>query len=291
MQGKKVLVTGSEGQLGSSVLKLREEFPRINFSTADIKELDITIREDVERFLILDNPDFVVNCAAYTAVDDAEKNEDSAFAVNKSGPGNLAVECRKYGIPLIHISTDYVFSGKGKKPYLEDDPAGPVTAYGRSKLAGEREVIDSGVSGMIIRTSWLYSEFGNNFVKSMIRLGQSRPEISVVNDQYGSPTYAEDLARAILTIINDKAEILKHQQPAGIFHFSNQGICTWHDLALAVMEYKGINCRIIPITSEEYPRPAKRPGYSVLDTKKIRDIFTIEIPHWRVSLLSCIKNL
>lgn len=288
MNRKKVLVTGSDGQLGSSLLKLKNDFQLLKIIPSDLKELDITSRNGVYNYIMTHHIDYIINTAAYTAVDKAENEESLAFSVNSTGPQNLALVCKTENIPLIHISTDYVFSGTSKNPYKETDPTEPAGVYGRSKLAGETCILDSGVNGLIVRTSWLYSEFGSNFVKSMIRLGNSKAEIGVVFDQTGSPTFAENLAHSILTIINGYADGTFVVEPAEIYHYTNQGSCSWFDLAKSVMELAKINCKVKPITTDEFPLPAKRPQYSVLDTTKIRHKFGLDIPNWHESLSRCI---
>ena len=291
MGRKQVLITGSDGQLGSSLLKLQNDFLSLELIPSDLADLDISRQDQVKDFLSSRPFDYVVNCAAFTAVDKAEQYETAAFEVNQLGPKNLAETCEALKIPLIHISTDYVFSGEANMPYKENDLPGPLTAYGRSKLGGENSVLDSGVYGLIIRISWLYSEFGGNFVKSMLKLGSERRELGVVFDQIGSPTYAGDLALAILKILNGFAAGNIVLERTKIYHYCNQGICSWYDLAQAVMDIGELNCRIHPITTKEFPLPAKRPHYSVLNTTLFRNKFGISIPHWRNSLSQCIENL
>jgi dTDP-4-dehydrorhamnose reductase len=291
MEKKRIVITGGNGQLGRSFSKLGSVFENLELLPIDINELDISKTDDVDRIIPDLRPDFLINCAAYTAVDAAEENQDSAFKVNYSGPKNLSSICKVLNIPLIHISTDYVFPGDSEKPYQENDPTGPVTVYGRSKLAGEEAIIQSGVLGMIIRTSWLYSEFGHNFVKSMIRLGGEKEELSVVSDQLGSPTFAGDLANSILLILTKISDGIIEPKPSGIYHFGNAGVCSWYDLANAVMEISEIKCKIKPVSTEEFPLPAKRPAYSVLDTSKIRNEFNLEISQWRTSLIKCLEQL
>jgi len=288
---KNVLITGSEGQLGRSILGYQDEFHGLKLIPSDIGTLDITDKIRVKEFISSVKIDYVVNCSAFTAVDDAEKMASQAFAVNQKGPENLASACIDKDIPIIHISTDYVFSGELNRPYTENDPTGPVTVYGRSKLAGESSLLGSGISGLIIRTSWLFSEYGNNFVKSILSLGEKNDEIRVVFDQTGSPTYAGDLAKAILLIINEFSSSISQPEPLKIYHYCNQGVCSWYDLALAVIEMKKINCRVHPVTSAEFPRLAPRPFYSVLNNHSIRNKFGIEIPHWRSGLYRCLQHL
>jgi len=288
---KQVLITGSDGQLGSSLLELQNDFYGLELIPSDIADLDITRQDQVKDYLSSRSIDYVVNCAAFTAVDKAEQFETDAFAINQLGSKNLAETCESLKIPLVHISTDYVFSGESHLPYREDDLPGPLTAYGRSKLGGENSVLDSGVYGLIIRISWLYSEFGSNFVKSMLRLGSERKELGVVFDQVGSPTYAGDLALAILSILNGFSEGNIVLEKTKIYNYCNQGVCSWYDLAQAVMDIGELDCKIHPITTEEFPLPAKRPHYSVLNTSLFRNKFNLAIPHWRDSLSLCIENL
>lgn len=291
MSRKQVLLTGGNGQLGSSLLKLKSDFIQLDIISTDLEDLDISKEQNIIDYLSSKSIDYIINSAAYTAVDKAENDESQAFIVNHNGPANLARICKKLRIPLIHISTDYVFSGEAHLPYEEDNPTSPVGVYGRSKLAGESSVLGSGVYGLVIRTSWLYSEYGNNFVKSMVRLGRSRSKIGVVFDQIGSPTYAENLAHSILTIIKGFVEGSFVVEPVEIYHYCNHGICSWYDFAQAIMEIGEINCKVLPITSEEFPLPAKRPHYSVMNTGKIRDKFGLEIPYWRESLTRCIEQI
>lgn len=270
------LITGCNGQLGTE-LKLR--LP--NAIAVDRDALDITDAAAVEKFVRENNVDLIINCAAYTAVDRAESEEDTAAKINVDGPRNLAAVCNK----IIHISTDYVFDGMGHKPYTPDDKTNPVSAYGRTKLAGERAVLSNASAGIVIRTAWLYSPYGNNFVKTMRRLGAEKTEINVVSDQIGSPTYAGDLADAIVKIIPQLSE-----KTAGIYHFSNEGACSWYDFATEIMDASKLNCVVNPILSSQYPTPAVRPFYSVLDKNKIKNTFGITIPHWKRSLYKCIKQ-
>ena len=291
MNIKQVLITGSDGQLGKSLFKMRGNYPSLSLIPSDIQDLDITDYKKAKNFLEKGRIDYLINCAAFTAVDKAEKSEETAFNINQLGVKNLASLCKDLKIPLIHISTDYVFSGSGNVPYKESDQTGPLTAYGRSKLAGEKSVMDIGVHGLIIRTSWLYSEYGANFVKSMLRIGNERDNLGVVIDQIGSPTYAEDLATVLLTIINGYQAGDLVVEKARVFHFCNSGICSWYDFATSIMEIARINCTIYPITTEEFPLPAKRPHYSALNTALFRQKFGFEIPHWRTSLISCIEKM
>ncbi|MHC1705185.1 MAG: dTDP-4-dehydrorhamnose reductase [Tenuifilaceae bacterium] len=280
----KLLVTGSNGQLGSEIKSISSQFPSISLIYTDVDELDITNPEAVNKILVSNKPDFVVNCAAYTAVDKAEQDIEAATKINSLAPGILAKACSDNNCKLIHISTDYVFDGESHKPYDELSKVNPTSQYGISKLKGEEAVLKSGVS-MVIRTSWLYSSFGLNFVKTIIRNAKIKPELRVVFDQVGSPTYAKDLANAILAIVNKGKENFKPE----IFHYSNEGVCSWYDFAVEIVSYTKLECKISPIETKDYPLPAKRPHYSVFNKAKIRNLYQLEIPHWRKSLNDCLN--
>jgi dTDP-4-dehydrorhamnose reductase len=287
----RILVTGDRGQLGSEIKELAPEFPFLDFIYTNSSILDITSGTDVDAFFGENKPDIVVNCTAYTAVDQAEEDTLHAGLLNRDAVRNLSLACKNYGAFLIHISTDYVFDGSKTSPYKEDDPVNPASIYGVTKMEGEGEILISGVKSIIIRTSWLYSSFGNNFVKSMIRLGREKEELRIVSDQIGTPTYGADLAQIILSVAastaNDKDAFIP-----GIYHYSNEGVASWYDFTLAIFEYYGIkNCSVKPIRTIDYPTPAKRPAYSVLNKSKIKSTFNIEIPHWRESLKKCIEKL
>ena len=279
-----VLITGANGQLGSEIRKISEQYPELKFSFTDVAELDITSAEKVADFLSEFKPEFLVNCAAYTAVDKAETDESTATLLNATAVGILAEQSAKIGCKMIHISTDYVFNGNGPRPYKEDNLVSPQSAYGRTKLEGEILCQRNNPESMIIRTSWLYSAFGNNFVKTMLRLGNERPELGIVADQIGSPTNAADLASAILTIISSVINQTKSFVP-GIYHYSNEGVASWYDFTKAIFEIAEINCFVKPISSEDYPSPVQRPAYSVMDKSKIKTTFGLQIPHWRDSLI------
>ncbi len=282
-----VLVTGSSGQLGSEIRVLSKNYPSIKFQFTDVDEFDITNPTAIDGYLSRFKPDFLVNCAAYTAVDKAEQDSGTAYQINTFAPGLLALKCLVHDCKLIHISTDYVFDGNSNTPYKEDDRVNPESTYGRTKLEGERAVISSGC-GMVIRTSWLYSVYGNNFVKTIIRNGMVKPELRVVNDQLGCPTWANDLAKVILTII----EKGKHAFLPEIFHYSNEGACTWYDFASEIVKLMNLDCKVIPIETQDYPTLAKRPQYSVFNKSKIRNLLNIEkIPNWQVSLARCTDQL
>ena len=285
---KRILVTGSRGQLGSELQQLAGEYKdRFQFFFTDYEELDITDRKAVYTFIETNEPDYVVNCAAYTAVDKAEKETERCDTLNRVAPGYLAEAIAARGGSMVQISTDYVFDGTAFIPYREDMPAAPCTVYGRTKLAGEEKVILTCPGSMIIRTAWLYSSFGHNFVKTMVRLGKEQSELGVVFDQVGTPTYARDLARAILDIL-DKGIV------PGIYHYSNEGVTSWFDFANAIHRAAGISpddCKLRPLHTEEYPTPARRPPYSVLDKTKIKKTFSLSIPWWEDSLKDCMKKL
>jgi dTDP-4-dehydrorhamnose reductase len=287
MKERKILVTGSNGQLGNEIRTLADAYPGFDFIFTDVGELDITNEAAIEAMVDEKSPEAIINCAAYTAVDKAEKEDDLAFLINAEAAGNLARVAGRHGLVLIHVSTDYVFDGEGHRPYREDDPTNPVSIYARSKHAGELQVQNHGSTALIIRTSWLYSEFGNNFVKTIMKYGKERGQMNVVFDQVGSPTYARDLADAILQILQ-KNEI---QEGVDIFHYANEGVCSWYDFAKAIIEFSGISCKINPIESGEYPTPAPRPHYSVFNKAKIKSRFGIEIPYWRDSLRVCMERI
>ncbi len=270
------LITGCNGQLGT---ELAQRLP--DAICADIDILDITDADAVNKFVKSNNIDVIINCAAYTAVDKAEENIELATKINVDGPRNLA----KSGAKVIHISTDYVFDGTGHTPYHADAPTNPVSVYGKTKRAGEIAVLENTKCAVIIRTAWLYSAHGNNFVKTMRRLGAERESINVVCDQIGTPTFAGDLADAIVKIIPQMNE-----QNSGIYHFTNNGVCSWYDFACEIMEMSGLTCHVLPIKTSQYPTPATRPFYSVLDKDKITQTFGIEIEHWKKGLSKCIKQ-
>ena len=271
------LITGANGQLGTELSKLLPDAIR-----TDVDELDITRAHDVDNFVKKYHIDTVINCAAYTAVDKAESNENLAEKINVVGPRNLAHAAQR----VIHISTDYVFDGTGYRPYTPDDKTNPISVYGKTKLDGEMAVLYNARIPIIIRTAWLYSPYGNNFVKTMRKLGTEKESINVVADQIGSPTYAGDLADAIVKILPQM-----NKKNRGIYHFTNMGVCSWYDFATETMELSGLKCVVNPISSAEYPTPAKRPFYSVLDKSKIKNTFGLEIAHWKQSLKKCIEQL
>ena len=280
-----ILITGCNGQLGNEIQLLEQQHPEHTFFNTDVQELDITDRHAVVRFVIDNAIDGIVNCAAYTAVDKAEENTQLCALLNTVAPGFLAAAIEKRGGWLIQVSTDYVFDGTNHRPYVESDPVCPNSVYGRTKLAGEQEAQRACRHTMIIRTAWLYSSFGNNFVKTMMRLGQEKTELGVIFDQIGTPTYARDLAVAIFTAISKGVK-------TGIYHFSNEGVISWYDFAKAIHRIAGIrDCHVRPLHTSEYPTPATRPHYSVLDKTKIKEAYGIEIPYWEESLEACIGLL
>lgn len=280
-----ILVTGCNGQLGNEMQLLEKENPQHTYFNTDVAELDITNQEAIEQFVASHEIDGIVNCAAYTAVDKAEDNEEFCSVLNSIAPAYLAAAIEKRGGWMIQISTDYVFDGTQHTPYVEDDDTCPNSVYGKTKLVGELNVQKFCRQSMIIRTAWLYSTFGNNFVKTMIRLGQEKPELGVIFDQIGTPTYARDLAVAIFAAIN------KGIVP-GVYHFSNEGVISWYDFTKAIHRIAGIkDCKVRPLHTAEYPTPANRPHYSVLDKTKIKKTFDIEVPYWEESLCECIEKL
>jgi len=286
-----ILITGSYGQLGSELKNLEKRYSsetKMFFTDAD--SLDITNELQVADFCKDKQLSYIVNCAAYTAVDKAETDSENAFLINAEGPRVLASVALKNNIRLIHVSTDYVFDGKNHRPYREGDPENPESVYGHSKYEGEQNIIGIDPEYMIIRTSWLYSVYGQNFVKTMIRLGKERPEMNVVFDQVGSPTNAADLAFAITEIIR-KCEMENHSFVKGIYHYSNEGVCSWYDFAKTIHEMIGLECAVYPIESKDYPVPAKRPFYSVLNKAKIKADYHLEIRHWKEALAECISIL
>lgn len=286
MQSKRILITGANGQLGNEMRRLGAVSPNTYIYT-DVAELDITDAAAVEQFVAENGVDIIVNCAAYTNVDKAESDEATAELINAKAVANLAAAIKKVDGTLFHISTDYVFGDEGNTPRTEDMPLNPLGVYGRTKLHGEQAIAASGCKAVVIRTAWLYSEFGNNFLKTMMRLTAERKVLKVVFDQVGTPTYAGDLALAIFSII--EADVYAGNE--GVYHFSNEGVCSWYDFATEIAAAAGNDCRVQPCHSSEFPSPVKRPAYSVLDKTKIKETFGIEIPHWRDSMIYCVKRL
>lgn len=282
-----ILITGSNGQLGNEIRAISELYPYYNFLFTDIGELDITDPVQVEQYFEENNIDVIINCAAYTAVDRAEQQPESAMLINCSAVANLAQVCKKNDIYLVHISTDYVFDGRNHIPYKESDRPNPTSSYGKSKLAGEEAITSCLEKGMIIRTSWLYSSFGSNFVKTILKKGTEKGHLDVVNDQFGCPTYAGDLAATILEILPKALSI----QQLEVFHYANEGECSWYEFAKAAIELANIPCQVNPVTSDKYPQLAPRPVYSVLETTRIKNRFGTTIPEWKESLRKCISLL
>lgn len=282
----KILVTGANGQLGRELRNVLEsEIPGKTIYT-DIAELDLTDAKGVDDFFKKNDISHVVNCAAYTAVDKAEEEKLECAAININAVKNLANAADAIGAKIIHISTDYVFDGTAHRPYKESDKVNPISQYGTTKRKGETALLALAPESIIIRTSWLYSPYGNNFVKTMLRLGSEQSKIKVVSDQIGTPTYALDLARAIYTVL------MSHQWVEGIFHFSNEGVCSWYDFAKSIHRIAGIDkCEIKPIPTEEYPTAASRPFYSVLDKTRIKATYGVKAPYWEDSLIECIKRI
>ena len=282
----KVLITGANGQLGTEIQRLAQQHPKLNFLFTDVDTLDITDAEAVKSFFLSYKPDYLINCAAYTAVDKAEEDVENANRLNIDAPAILSAAADSEGFKLIHISTDYVFNGMTWKPYDEDDSPEPASVYGSSKYEGEKEVLKSG-NAMVIRTSWLYSVYGKNFVKTIISKGGTLPELRVVYDQIGCPTWAHDLAQALVDIV----EMGKNKFIPGIYHYSNEGVCSWYDFAIEIVSFYDLKCKIIPILTSEYPLAANRPPYSVFNKRKVKEVYGIRIPHWKESLLKCLTAL
>ena len=280
-----ILLTGCNGQLGNEMQLLEKVNPQHTYFNTDVQELDITDQEAITRFVDENEIDGIVNCAAYTAVDKAEANEALCTLLNAEAPAYLAHAIGQRGGWMIQISTDYVFDGTQHMPYVEDDDTCPNSVYGRTKLVGELNVQKFCEQSMIIRTAWLYSTFGNHLVKTMIRLGKEKPELGVIFDQIGTPTYARDLAVAIFTAINQGIV-------PGVYHFSNEGVISWYDFTKAIHRLAGITtCKVRPLHTAEYPTPAARPHYSVLDKTRIKTVYGIDIPYWEESLAECIAKL
>ena len=288
MGQRNILITGANGQLGNCLRDLAAEHQeQCRFFYTDVEELDITDAAAVNDYILDHNINIVINAAAYTAVDKAEDDVDRAYLLNRDAVRNLAKAAREHDCLLVHISTDYVFSGDSSKPHEETDTPAPKSVYGASKLAGEQAITESGCCAIVIRTSWLYSEYGNNFVKTMLRLGTERESLNVVSDQIGGPTYAGDLARFIFKLI----EVASKEKKAEFYHFANEGVCSWYDFAKAIMEMGGKKCRVNPIFTSEYPAKARRPASSVFNLRKIKTATNMEIPYWRESLLLKISKL
>lgn len=282
---KNILITGANGQLGNEMRVVSAEQEQLVYHFTDVAELDICDIEAIERYVVDHAIDCIVNCAAYTNVNKAEEDTELCDKLNHQAPANLARVAAKHQVGLIHVSTDYVFNGEHHLPYKEDEPTCPNSVYGATKLAGEQAIQTLHPAAVIIRTAWLYSTFGNNFVKTMLRLGSERDELGVVFDQIGTPTYARDLARAIQHIV------VKGIVP-GIYHYSNEGVCSWYDFTKMIFALGGITtCQLKPLHTDEYPTPAARPHYSVLDKTKIKQTYGVEVPYWVDSLRECISSV
>jgi dTDP-4-dehydrorhamnose reductase len=277
MTTSEVYVTGASGQVGGEIQRL---YPNATYLTRN--EVDLSSIESIATYFKGKKPKLIVNCSAYTQVDLAEKEQELANKVNAIAPGILAGLCEKF----IHFSTDYIFDGQGFRPYRESDSTGPTGIYGKTKLAGEKAVLTANSDAVVIRTSWVYSDIGKNFVKTMLKLGAERSELKVVGDQIGTPTYAKDLANLVV-----QNGIVNWNFKSGIYHYSNEGVASWFDLAYEIIRIKKLSCRVQPIKTEEYPTPAKRPHFSVLDKSKIKNELGIEIPHWKESLELCLRKL
>ncbi|HEY9016787.1 dTDP-4-dehydrorhamnose reductase [Thiomicrospira sp.] len=287
---KRILVTGKSGQLGQSIQKLAKQYPQFDFQFVGRDELDLSQPNQLKTQLNQWAFDAIINCAAYTAVDKAETETELADAINHRAVGKLAQIAKDRNVFLIHVSTDYVFNGRHFKPYAESDEVEPQNVYGDSKLKGEQAIRIINPSAAIVRTSWVYSEFGNNFVKTMLRLGQERDQLNVIFDQVGTPTYATDLAKALLQIC-EQQNVSSNKSGTAIYHFSNEGVCAWYDFAKTIFELSGISCDVSPIETKDYPTPAKRPHYSVLNKAKIKQDFALAIPYWKDSLKACLLEI
>ena len=284
---RRILVTGKNGQLGQSLQKIAVAFPEYDFVFVGRDELDLASAQSIDEFFAGQNRfTAIINTAAYTAVDKAEVEPDLANQINHLAVSQLADIAHKQDAFLLHVSTDYVFDGKGCRPYIESDPVAPQNQYGLSKLKGEQAMQVSGCNGAIVRTSWVYSEFGNNFVKTMLRLGRERDSLNVIFDQVGSPTYATDLGRALVALL--KAE---SQPGVELYHYSNEGVCSWYDFAKAIFELSGVNCAVNPIETKDYPTPARRPHYSLINKAKIKQTLGMQVPYWREALKRCLGML
>ncbi|GAB6011230.1 dTDP-4-dehydrorhamnose reductase [Viscerimonas tarda] len=282
-----ILVTGANGQLGNEIRVLAAEYNGNNYFFTDVAELDITDLNAVRSFASGNRIDTIINCAAYTNVDKAEDDEKTADLINNKAVENLAVVCKESGAILIHVSTDYVFQGNKNLPYTEDEPTNPLGVYGKTKLAGEQSIQQVGCRYIILRTAWLYSEYGNNFVKTMLRLTAEKESLKVVFDQVGTPTYAADLAAVIFHIINRSPD----KKREGIYHFSNEGVCSWFDFSKEIAALAGNVCDVQPCHSDEFPSKVKRPAFSVLDKTKLKNDFDYVVPYWKDSLKKCITKL
>ncbi len=287
-----ILVTGANGQVGCELQYLSKQYPSFTFLFTDVQELDITNQQAVLDFFQQHPIEYCINCAAYTAVDKAESDFDKAFLINVTGTKNLALACEKHQAQLVQISTDYVYHSAQNRPYKETDPTHPQSVYASTKLESDQEAQKICPDSMILRTSWVYSSYGHNFVKTMLRLGKEKETLNIIYDQIGTPTYAFDLAKAILTIL-EKVQTKEYSQEtlSGIFHYSNEGVASWYDFAHAIFDIRDLKCKVNPIETKDYPTPALRPPFSLLDKEKIKRTFDIEIPHWRDSLRRCLQRI
>lgn len=285
----RILITGAKGQLGNELKVVSKKFYGYEYIFTDIDKLDLTNPGNTADFIHESRPDWIINCAAYNFVDKAESEPQTAMAANSASVKNITDVIRDTQCKFIHISTDYVFDGSANVPYNENSPANPLTVYGKSKLEGEKNALLHQGS-MIIRTGWLYSSFGNNFVKTILKNAKEKDSLNVVYDQTGTPTYAADLAEAIMRIVSG---VIRNQiaMNGGIYHYSNEGVCSWYDFATEIVAESGLKCKVIPVLTKDYPSSAHRPAYSVLSKAKIRDNYGIEIPYWKTSLKRCFKLL
>jgi dTDP-4-dehydrorhamnose reductase len=286
-----ILVTGANGQLGQSLQKIAKNYPDNQFTFVERDTLDLSQAESIDTYFQSHQFDCIINCAAYTAVDKAEEDTVLAEAINHHAVKQLADIAKAQDSVFIHISTDYVFDGKQHRPYVEDDTVNPQSVYGASKLRGEQAIHAVSPKGCIIRTSWVYSEFGRNFLKTMLMLGEQRDSLTVIFDQVGTPTYATDLAKAIMQIVEKNKHSQLLDKNLGLYHFSNEGVCSWYDFARAIFSMANIDCAVSPIETKDYPTPATRPHYSVLNKAKIKQDFSLNIPYWRDSVQACLNSL
>jgi dTDP-4-dehydrorhamnose reductase len=280
-----ILITGSNGQLGNEMQQAAVRFPDFNYIYTDVAELDICDKSALDAFVKANNVNVIVNCAAYTAVDKAEDDVELCYKINRDAVRNIAEVATENKVKVVHVSTDYVFDGTNYLPYTEDMPVCPATVYGKSKLEGEQVLLENCRESVILRTAWLYSSFGNNFVKTMIKLGTERDSLGVIFDQVGSPTYAADLADAILQLLSNETFV------PGIYHFSDEGVCSWYDFTKTIHRMANITCDVKPIETKDYPARTPRPHFSVMNKGKIKSTYGISIPHWEVSLEKCIGLL
>ncbi|MEO1434682.1 MAG: dTDP-4-dehydrorhamnose reductase [Bacteroidota bacterium] len=290
MDTKQIAVTGAHGQLGNELQAIQENYPDFQFHFLSRADLDISDAPAIEAFFAANKVHALINGAAYTAVDQAETEQKFAYKINAESVGNLAKACEKVNVPFVHFSTDYVYHLPAEGPWNENDPTAPKGVYAASKLKGDELALRYNRS-LVLRTSWVYSAFGKNFVKTMLRLGKSREELSVVFDQIGSPTYARDLAEASLHVLSQCFLDGENTNNYGLFHYSNEGVCSWYDFAIRIFELADIQCAVHPIVSAQYPTPAQRPSFSVLNKAKIKEQFGLVIPHWSTSLENCLREL